>query len=191
MRVVRLSMVIIALLGLAAVTTSFGFRQTQETELQRMGAAYEHNLIRQAERGGLWDSSRYPLNRTLNPYYLRGDFNGDGDNDVAFWVSEKSSGKAGLAVIHSTLDKIYLFGAGSPVPTGEDDKINVGGWMTWFVRQKGTTDTPYNTVPEAGAIEDQPFTFERETIELVIEIGRSGYALYFVEGKYYAIWTVD
>jgi len=63
--------------------------------------------------------------------------------------------------------------------------------MTWFVRQKGTTDTPYNTVPEAGAIEDQLFTFERETIELVIEIGRSGYALYFVDGKYYAIWTVD
>jgi len=191
MRTVCHSVVILVLLVLAVVSPTFGSQQIQETDLQRMGAAYEHNLIRLAERDELWDSSKYPLNRTLNPYYLRGDFNGDGDNDVAFWVTEKSSSKAGLVIIHSTLDTLYLFGAGKPAILANEDKFDVGDWMTWYVRQKGSTDTPYNTVPEAGATEDQIFHFERETVELIIEIGRLGYALYYVDGKYYPICTVD
>ena len=154
-----------------------------------IAALYEQNLIRQAEKIGLWPSGKYPLHTTMNPYYLRGDFNGDGENDVAFWISEETTGKTGLAIIHSTLDSLYLFGAGSASPEGEDT-LAVGNWRTWFVRRKGSVDTPYNSIPEIGVEKEKPFRFDRESVE-IISIGQSGFALYWAKGAYHVIWTMD
>jgi hypothetical protein len=37
----------------------------------------------------------------LNPFYLRGDFNGDGKPDVAILVKNKTPGKLGIAICHN------------------------------------------------------------------------------------------
>ena len=43
----------------------------------------------------------------MNPYYIRGDFNGDGEMDVAFWVRNAETQQRGVAMVHSTLS--YTF----------------------------------------------------------------------------------
>lgn len=165
------------------------FFRWEEAPKNLIAALYEQNLIRQAEKIGLWPSRKYPLHTAMNPYYLRGDFNGDGENDVAFWISEETTGKTGLAIIHSTLDSLYLFGAGSASPEGED-MLGVGDWRTWYVRRKGTVDTPYNSIPEIEVEMGEPFRFERESVQ-IISINQSGFALYWARGAYHAIWTMD
>ena len=42
----------------------------------------------------------YDITYQLYPSYLEGDFNGDGRNDAAILVHEKSSGKFGIAIVH-------------------------------------------------------------------------------------------
>ena len=36
----------------------------------------------------------------MNPFYLEGDFNGDGALDVAVLIKERGTGKHGIAVVH-------------------------------------------------------------------------------------------
>jgi hypothetical protein len=57
----------------------------------------------------------------LKPPDLKGDFDGDGKPDNAVMVKQKSSGKIGIAVCHSSTNKILLIGAGTAVGNGGDD----------------------------------------------------------------------
>jgi hypothetical protein len=57
----------------------------------------------------------------LNPFYLRGDFNGDGKPDVAILVKNKTSGKLGIAICHNGKNEIFLIGAGTPIGNAGDD----------------------------------------------------------------------
>ena len=58
-------------------------------------------------------SQSLKLSYALNPFYQSGDFDGDGKLDVALLVKNKSSGKTGIAIIHSGLKPIVLLGAGT------------------------------------------------------------------------------
>src|SRR5690242_9128265 len=42
----------------------------------------------------------YYLSFQLKPSYMRGDFNGDGKIDVAVLVTQRSTGKFGIAIVH-------------------------------------------------------------------------------------------
>lgn len=55
---------------------------------------------------------RYRIHHQANPYYQRGDFDGDGLTDLAVTIREKETWKSGIAVVPATLDTVYLFGAG-------------------------------------------------------------------------------
>lgn len=75
----------------------------------------------------------YEIAFQLNPFYLRGDFNGDGQIDVAVLVKQRSSGKTGIAIIHGATRNITVIGAGTLLGNGGDDFE----WMdTWQVRSK-------------------------------------------------------
>jgi hypothetical protein len=50
-------------------------------------------------------AGNYDLFFRLNPFYLRGDFNGDGKIDVAALVKQRSTGKLGIAILHGEAEK--------------------------------------------------------------------------------------
>jgi hypothetical protein len=78
-------------------------------------------------------SNAYELAFHLNPFYLRGDFNGDGKIDVAVLVKQCLTGKFGIAVIDGVNNKVRILGAGTRIGSGGDDFQ----WMdTWQVYSK-------------------------------------------------------
>ncbi|MEK6285427.1 MAG: hypothetical protein AABO57_06780 [Acidobacteriota bacterium] len=78
---------------------------------------------------------QYDFSSHLKPSYLRGDFDGDGKPDVAILVKHKTSRKVGIAVCHSSTNKILLIGAGTTVGNGGDNF----DWMDiWNVTPKAS-----------------------------------------------------
>jgi hypothetical protein len=77
--------------------------------------------------------NKYEVAFHMNPFFLSGDFNGDGKTDVAVLVKQRSTGKLGIAIIHGATDKVQILGAGVSIGNGGDDFE----WMdTWEVRSK-------------------------------------------------------
>jgi hypothetical protein len=79
-------------------------------------------------------AKNYDPSFRMNPFYLRGDFNGDGKIDVAVLVKQRSTGKLGIAIVHGATDKVTILGAGVGIGNGGDDFE----WMdSWQVYSKG------------------------------------------------------
>jgi hypothetical protein len=99
-------------------------------------AAHPHDIpevINRAAANGLL-GKEYELSFHMNPFYLRGDFNGDGKTDIAFLVKQRSTGKLGIAIINGATDKVTVVGAGNAIGNGGDDFE----WMdSWQVYSKG------------------------------------------------------
>ena len=75
----------------------------------------------------------YDLSFHLIPSYLQGDFNGDGNIDVAVLVKQGATGKLGITIVHGGMGKATILGAGTAIGNGGDDFE----WMdTWEVRSK-------------------------------------------------------
>jgi hypothetical protein len=73
----------------------------------------------------------------VKPSFLTGDFNGDGEADVALLVREKGSGKVGIAIVEGGKKSIVLMGAGKAFGNGGDDF----NWMDlWSVRHTPRRD---------------------------------------------------
>jgi hypothetical protein len=56
----------------------------------------------------------YAIDGRMNPFYLRGDFDGDGKADYAIWIKVKAGGATGIAIWLSSKHKITILGAGIP-----------------------------------------------------------------------------
>ena len=52
------------------------------------------------------------LNDRINPFFLRGDFNGDGKMDYAVLVSQRATGKQGIAICLAGQPSPIVIGAG-------------------------------------------------------------------------------
>src|SRR5438093_13426443 len=66
-------------------------------------------------------AKKYEVAFRLNPFYLRGDFNGDGEIDVAVLVKQRSTGKVGIAIVYGGTNKVTILGAGTAIGNGGDD----------------------------------------------------------------------
>ncbi|HET6887521.1 MAG TPA: hypothetical protein VFH87_06310 [Candidatus Udaeobacter sp.] len=73
-------------------------------------------------------AKKYELSHRINPFYLRGDFNGDGKIDIAALVKQQSTGKVGIAIIHGATDKVTVLAAGTAIGNGGDDFEWVDSW---------------------------------------------------------------
>src|SRR2546423_4658947 len=71
----------------------------------------------------------YELSFRVNPFYLRGDFIGDGKADIAVLVKQHSTGKFGIAIINGATDKVTVVGAGNAIGNGGDDLEGMGSWQ--------------------------------------------------------------
>jgi hypothetical protein len=67
----------------------------------------------------------------LNPFYQRGDFDGDGRADYAVLVQQPSSGKRGIALVHRRNQSVHVVGAGNAMGNGGDDFSWMGAWRVF------------------------------------------------------------
>jgi len=82
-----------------------------------------HNIPEAVERAmakGLL-AKEYEVSFQVNPFWLSGDFNGNGNLDVAVLVKQRSTGKVGIAIIHGGMSKVAILGAGLVIGNGDDD----------------------------------------------------------------------
>jgi hypothetical protein len=107
----------------------------------------------------------------LNPFYLRGDFNGDKIADVAILVKEKQSGKIGIAIVHGASREVFFVGAGRTINGGDDF-----AWMdVWKIYQRSYVGR--------GPGDRNPLKLRGEA--LLVEKTESASALIYWDGKAY------
>lgn len=76
-------------------------------------------------------SKRYRLSAHINPFYLHGDFNGDGHVDTAVLIKETASGKKGIVIYLGKLNRFVVIGAGQDWGNGHDDFPGMDAWQVF------------------------------------------------------------
>ena len=89
----------------------------------------------------------YVLNGKMNPFYLRGDFDGDGKPDYALWIKAKAGGATGIAIWLSSRRKFIILGAGIPFRFAGSTESNFEDLNVWEV---------YGKRPVERGVEDGP-----------------------------------
>jgi len=93
-------------------------------------------------------SSRYELVQEMEPSFYVGDFNGDGKSDVALLITERTTGKVGIAIVEGAEGATKIIGAGKSFGNGGDDF----SWMdAWSLRHSGKIDRLYLAKSEAAS----------------------------------------
>ncbi len=78
---------------------------------------------------------KYDITFHLNPFYLRGDFDGDRRYDLAIMVQRKADRKIGIAFYNPVNDQITIVGAGGALRGGAD--IDDLSWVNyWYAKPK-------------------------------------------------------
>ncbi len=78
-------------------------------------------------------SEMYGLDGSINPFYLRGDFDGDGKPDYALRIKSTSTHSIGIAVWLSSLHRFVILGAGIPFKFSGSTATNLDFLNTWEV----------------------------------------------------------
>ena len=182
---------IVAILLIGAAWSSAFAQDLAKRLREAMLRVSDPLLLIQAEERGLYDREAFPVLREVNPFYIRADFNGDGNQDLAFWVQNSETRERGVAIVHSTLDQLYIFGAGEPRPDPLSETSNQVFVDGWHLIPIGRIEShPYTDVPEIGVRSGEPFAFERETLEFV-HFQKSAFVFYWAKGQYWEFWTAD
>ncbi|HEY1860822.1 MAG TPA: hypothetical protein VGG61_10730, partial [Gemmataceae bacterium] len=95
--------------------------------------AQPHNipeLVQRAVTNGSL-ANGYDVSFHLTPSYLEGDFNGDGNIDVAVLVKQRATGKLGIAIVHGGMGKVTILGAGIATGNGGDDFEWMDSWQVY------------------------------------------------------------
>jgi hypothetical protein len=57
----------------------------------------------------------------IKPFYLHGDFDGDGQQDTVILLKERATGKNGIAIYHGKANRLVIIGTGRDWGDGGDD----------------------------------------------------------------------
>lgn len=175
---------LVLILTVAVCSDTASSAQQREDLLYQFVVRLAPPLLHSAADAGLWDWDNLRLDLDRNPYLVRGDFNGDGQNDVAAYVHIKDSNERGLAIVHSTLDTVFLFTEGKP------QTQMIGEYFR--VLRVGTLIRPFpkTELAKPGDYDETPFRLEREAIE-VNYFGKSSSLWYWANGRYINIPLFD
>jgi hypothetical protein len=94
--------------------------------------------------------AKYEFNARINPFYLRGDFDGDSKPDYAVAVLEKApTRKPGIVMCGSSTAQAQVLGAGTPF--AEEDAFDFDGWEVYEKRTlaEGVSGPPPKLAAEA------------------------------------------
>lgn len=164
--------ILLAVAGQLCLLPAVAFSATQ-TEVAEREWIQEQNVprwVRELFAAKKLDE-KYEFSFRLNPFYLRGDFNGDKIPDVAIIVKEKKSGKFGIAIVHGGNHQVFVIGAGRKIRNGDDfDWMNI-----WGIYPNGGV--------RRGAGEGKPPMLRGEA--LLVEKAESASALIYWDGKEY------
>jgi hypothetical protein len=130
----------------------------------------------------------YEISAKLNPFYLRGDFDGDGVPDYAVLVVSRGTGISGIAMVRSHSKHIEILGAGgiklrkAATPDGSGPAlIDNFDWVdAWHVVTKSPLKTTGWDIPVTQMV--------GEGIE--VEKAEASSALIYWDGKQYR-WLQD
>lgn len=111
----------------------------------------------------------------LNPYCHRGDFDGDGRRDFVVLISERASGKKGIAFVHRATGRVTVLGAGRDAPNVGDDF----SWMdAWTLFDKGKVPRGATEEPPPTLIGDALLVFKTEAASGILWWDGSRYRWY-------------
>jgi hypothetical protein len=85
-------------------------------------------------------SRLYSVDDRINPFYLRGDFDGDGRADYAILVVAKSDKAKGFAIWLSSKRTFVVLGAGRPFTINDDHTTNLDFIDFWQVYRRQTVE---------------------------------------------------
>ena len=88
----------------------------------------------------------YDLSFHINPFYVRGDFDGDGKIDVAALVKQRSNGQLGIAIVHGVTNKVTILGAGVGIGNGGDDFEWMDTWQV-YSKDRGAKPASETSIP--------------------------------------------
>ena len=163
MRFVKLSLTFWLILTTPAVAAELTFPQ-EESLPPEVRQVFSRNHLDQA----------YSFSSHLNPFYIQGDFNGDGRLDTAVLVQSRSSNKIGIAVFHAGGNQVFILGAGNRIPgAGKNDTFD---WMdAWYTYRRGRV--------RRGADETKPPVLRGDALH--VEKTESASAIIYWDGSTY------
>lgn len=80
--------------------------------------------------------ARYQVSSRINPFYLRGDFDGDGSTDLAVLVIEQKTKRRGMVVFHPKKDSYFVVGAGRDFLRSDGYNYKDFDFKAWSVYTK-------------------------------------------------------
>jgi hypothetical protein len=113
----------------------------------------------------------YDIDPARNPFYLRGDFDGDGKPDYAVWTKTEKSGQSGIAIWLSSTKRFEILGAGRAFSFGGTHTADFKDITVWRVHGKSLPQ------PEAGAAPSPKLVGD------AILITKSGTGILYFTGK--------
>ena len=103
--------------------------QSNATEVPALDATEHPKDIPEVVKKAITNAlPEYELSFRVKPFYLRGDFNGDGKTDVAALIKQRSTGKCGIAITSGGTEKVTILGAGTSIGNGGDDFEWMDSW---------------------------------------------------------------
>jgi hypothetical protein len=82
----------------------------------------------------------YAVYERVNPFFVSGDFDGDGKTDVAVWVMNKRTKQLGVIILHRGTRALFVLGAGSKGERGGDWR----GLDQWTLYPKAPLERSYH-----------------------------------------------
>lgn len=122
----------------------------------------------------------------LQPQPLIGDFNGDGEADLALFVADRATKKHGVCMLHAGTSECVVLGAGHSFHAGGDDFR----WVDqWEVLRKG--ETWETTFRADGDVSDaQKASVENVSVRVCADEGGCG-VITFRNGRYHWVHQGD
>jgi len=154
------------------------FASTAQELAFELQSSVPHWAVLKLSKSGLL--SQLNLIAPINPFYQRGDFDGDGTLDIAIWVKNRKSGKLGIAVIPRGPGKVSWVGAGHQLVDRTGNVLWPNGdtldWIgAWYVYEKGAVGQ--------GATDEPPPKLKGDAL-MLIELESASGLLYWTGQRY-------